>query len=142
VTALARGLRERLVAILHLDDPPWRLALALALGVFISVTPFLGFQTILAFLVAAVFRLNKAATVTGAWLNLPWFMPLVYAGALWLGEIVVGAHAGWALALLVGSSIVGAVAAALTWVVAFGAMTVRARRRARRRARAREREAA
>ncbi len=132
MTTLARRLRERLRAVLHLDDPPWRLALALAVGVFISVTPFLGFQTILALVIAAIFRLNKAAAVTGAWLNLPWTMPLVYAGALWLGESIVGTHAGWAVALLVGSAIVGGVAAALTWVVAFGVMTTRARRRARR----------
>jgi uncharacterized protein (DUF2062 family) len=129
VTGLARTLRARLRALLHLDDPPWRLALALAVGVFISVTPFVGVQTILALVIATVFRLNKAAAVTGTWLNLPWFMPLVYAGALRLGEAVVGADAGWALALLVGSSIVGGGAAILTWIVAFGMMTARARRR-------------
>jgi len=68
----------RLGAVLRLDDPPWRVALALAVGVFISCTPFYGLQTLLSLAVATVCRLNRAVTVTGAWLNLPWFAPLVY----------------------------------------------------------------
>src|SRR5712692_8826180 len=75
--------------LLHLDDPPWRLALALAVGVFIGCTPFWFFQTGLALLVATIFRLNKAATVMGAWLNLPWFAPLVYGAALEVGSALV-----------------------------------------------------
>ncbi|MGH7311879.1 MAG: DUF2062 domain-containing protein, partial [Candidatus Rokuibacteriota bacterium] len=68
-------LADRLRALLHLDDPPGKIALALAVGVFISCTPLLGLQTILAILVATVFPLNRAVTVTGVWLNLPWFAP-------------------------------------------------------------------
>jgi len=92
VRASARALRERFVALLHLDDPPWRVALALAVGVFISFTPFLGFQTLLALLVAALARLNAAVVVTGTWLNLPWFMPFVYAGALLLAQLHDGRY--------------------------------------------------
>ena len=56
-------LADRLRALLHLDDPPGKIALALAVGVFISCTPFLGLQTILAILVATLFPLNRAATI-------------------------------------------------------------------------------
>ena len=65
-----RLLGDRLRPLLHLEDDPWRIALSLAVGVFISVTPFWGLQTILSLLVATVLGLNKAATVTGAWINL------------------------------------------------------------------------
>ena len=130
--ASVRALRERFLALLHLDDPPWRVALALAVGVFISFTPFLGFQTLLALLAAAVFRLNAAVLVTGTWLNLPWFMPFVYAGALRLGAVLLPdlqGFGGWSLALLVGTTLLGLGAAVVTYVVAFGIMRRRSRRR-------------
>jgi uncharacterized protein len=132
VRASARALRERFVALLHLDDPPWRVALALAVGVFISFTPFLGFQTLLALLVAAVARLNPAVVVTGTWLNLPWFMPFVYAGSLKLGAWLLRdlrGFADWSLALLIGTTLLGFAAAVITYVVAFGIMRRRWRRR-------------
>ena len=127
-----RTLRGRFLALLHLDDPPWRVALALAIGVFISFTPFLGFQTLLALLVAAVARLNAAVVVTGTWLNLPWFMPFVYAGGLKLGAWLLRdlhSFGDWSLALLIGTTLLGFVAAVVTYVVAFGVMRRRSRRR-------------
>jgi uncharacterized protein (DUF2062 family) len=134
VRASARALRERFVALLHLDDPPWRVALALAVGVFISFTPFVGFQTLLALLVAAVARLNAGVVVTGTWLNLPWFMPFVYAGALKLGAWLLRDLrdlGDWSLALLIGTTLLGLGAAGVTYLVAFGIMRRRWRRRHR-----------
>ena len=130
--ASARALRARFMALLHLDDPPWRVALALAVGVFISFTPFLGFQTLLALLVATVARLNAAVVVTGTWLNLPWFMPFVYAGALKLGAWLLHdlhSFADWSLALFIGTTLLGFAAAVVTYLVAFGVMRRRSRRR-------------
>ena len=141
-----RALAERVRAVLRLNDPPSRIALALAVGVFISCTPFYGLQTLLSLGVATVFRLNKAATVTGTWLNLPWFAPFVYGLALHIGGLIVpdpqGVDAGAvaellrrsssltatnvvrllqdvSVALLIGTSVVGAVAGVVTYVVAF-----------------------
>ncbi len=130
-----RQWRARLGALLQLDDSPWRTALALAVGVFISFTPFWGVQTLLALLVATLTRLNRAVTVTGTWLNLPWFAPFVYAGAVKLGALMLPDHPGWAglpvwLAwLVVGSTAMGLAAALLTWIVAFAVMRARAQRR-------------
>jgi uncharacterized protein (DUF2062 family) len=84
-----RRLRERATHVLHLDEEPSRLAAGMAAGVFIGMTPFYGLHTLLALAAAYVFRLNKAATVTGAWLNLPWFAPFVYGFSLQLGEAVL-----------------------------------------------------
>ena len=152
-------LRRRLRALLQLSDPPWRIALALAIGVFIGCTPFWFVQTLLALLVAAVFRLSKAATVTGAWFNLPWFAPIVYGAALKVGTLVVPGHEaaaaealtrllaqpdafhwrealvllrGTSLTLLVGTTIVGIGAAAVTYVVALRILTRHGRRDAER----------
>ena len=127
-----RQWRARLGALLQLDDSPWKVALALAIGVFISFTPFWGFQTLLALLVATVCRLNRGVTVTGTWLNLPWFAPFVYAGAVKLGALILpdlSGLAGLSAWLFVGSTALGLVAAALTWIVAYGVMRGRQRRR-------------
>ena len=123
-------LRERFVTALR-EDRPWRVALALSVGVFISFTPFYGVQTILALVVATLLRLNRAITVTGTWMNLPWFAPFIYAGAIKLGTVLLpDLHglSGISVALLLGTTILGAAAAGLTYVVA---LTVIARRRAR-----------
>jgi hypothetical protein len=127
-----RRWQARLGALLQLDDSPWRTALALAIGVFLSFTPFWGFQTVLALLLATVFRLNRAVTVTGTWLNLPWFAPFVYAGALKLGALMLpdlSGLAGLSAYLLVGSTTLGLAAGLLTWVIAFGVMRWRRQRR-------------
>src|SRR5437016_1375765 len=55
-----RRLVHQVRALLLTDDPPWRIALAVAAGVFISCTPTFGFQTLIAFVVAYVARLNRA----------------------------------------------------------------------------------
>ena len=146
VSPAAGRLAGRLSAVLHLDEPPSRIALALAVGVFISCTPFYGLQTLLSLGVATLFRLNRAATIAGTWLNLPWFAPFVYGLALHIGGLIVpdpqgidaAAIAGllrtstslsWAnvaqllrdvsLALLIGTTVVGIVAGFVTFAVVF-----------------------
>jgi uncharacterized protein (DUF2062 family) len=134
MNTVLRRLLDRFHGLLQLDDAPWRIALALAVGVFISCTPTLGFQTLLALLVATLARLNRAATVTGVWINLPWVTPLVYAGALKLGGVVLPAQSGmsgFSLMLLVGTTIIGAAAAVVTYFVSYGALSWRRRKRAR-----------
>ena len=136
---MLRRLFDRFRGVLQLDDAPWRIALALAVGVFISCTPTFGFQTLLALLIATVARLNRAATVTGVWINLPWVTPFVYAGALKLGGVVLPDQSGMSgfwLMLLVGTTIIGASAAVVTYCVSYGALSWRRRKRARAAARA------
>jgi uncharacterized protein (DUF2062 family) len=84
-----RHFRKHATQILHLDEEPSRLARSMAVGVFIGITPLYGLHTLLALAAAFLFRLNKAATITGAWINLPWFAPFVYAFCLRLGEAVL-----------------------------------------------------
>lgn len=89
-----KHLKVRLLAVLHLDDAPWKIALGLAVGVFISCTPLYGLHTVLAIVAAMLFRLNKVATITGAWLNLPWFAPFVYGFSLKVGEFLLSGGRG------------------------------------------------
>lgn len=62
--------------LLALDDPPERTALAFSIGIFIAFSPFLGLHTIMATLVAFIFRFNKIAIYTGTFINNP-FLTLV-----------------------------------------------------------------
>ena len=130
-----RQAAARLAALLPHDESPWRVALALAVGVFISFTPFWGFQTLLALLVAWLGRLNRTVTLAGTWINLPWFAPFVYAGAVKIGDALLpdlSGLAGLSAWLLLGSTALGVAAGALTWVIAYAA--IRARRARRRQA--------
>jgi uncharacterized protein (DUF2062 family) len=134
MTVVLRRFFDRFKILLQLDDAPWRIALALAIGVFISCTPTLGFQTLIALVVATVARLNRAATVAGVWLNLPWFTLAIYAGALKLGRLILPDHSGvggYSLMLLVGTTIIGAGAAIVTYFVSYGALSWRRRKLAR-----------
>lgn len=155
-----RGLATRLKAVCHLDDEPWKIALGLAVGVFISCTPLYGLHTLMAIGAAFALRINKLSTITGAWLNLPWFAPFVYAVSLKVGEFILsGGHElesvlgkglldltamirpslslervseGFLASskflfivskpLIVGTTVVGAVAGLITYVVALGAV--------------------
>lgn len=82
------------MAVLRLDDAPWKIALGLAVGVFISCTPFYGLHTAIAIGAAIVLRLNKASTITGTWLNLPWFAPFLYGFSLKVGEFILSGGQG------------------------------------------------
>jgi uncharacterized protein (DUF2062 family) len=78
--------------LLALDDPPERTALAFSIGVFIAFSPFLGLHTLLATLIAFLFRFNKIAIFSGAFINNPFLtlVPIIIAsyavGALILGR--------------------------------------------------------
>jgi uncharacterized protein (DUF2062 family) len=77
--------------LLALDDPPERTALAFSIGVFIAFSPFLGFHTILATLIAFLFRFNKVAIYTGTFINNPFLtlVPIIIASYA-LGALITG----------------------------------------------------
>ena len=76
--------------LLAIDDPPERTALAFSIGVFIAFSPFLGLHTILATVIAFLFRFNKIAIYTGTFVNNP---------LLTLVPIIIGSYAVGALIL-------------------------------------------
>jgi uncharacterized protein len=87
-----RAAFRRLLAI---DDPPERTALAFSIGVFIAFSPFLGLHTIMATLIAFIFRFNKIAIYTGTFINNP-FLTLVpiIAASYAVGALVTGEPLG------------------------------------------------
>lgn len=85
-----RRIREKLHEEIHAETDPRALAAGFAVGVFLSVTPFLFLHTVMAVVVAFVFRLSKVGAVAGVWVNNPYTMPFVYYGCFRLGEWLLG----------------------------------------------------
>lgn len=137
---LARLLR-RLRVLLQVEESPARVALAFALGVFVSFSPFLGIHTGLSLALAFVFRLNRVAILIGTWVNNPWTIAPVYTAGTLLGCALLGVSptslgaVDWSLhgrefydallegfrpllvPFLVGNLLLGAAAALVTYVV-------------------------
>ena len=96
-------LRSSLRRLLALDDPPERTALAFSVGVFIAFSPLLGLHTILATILAFLFRFNKVAIYAGTFVNNPilTLVPILIAsyavGAALLGRPVALPAEGVAL---------------------------------------------
>lgn len=82
--------RDRLRGIMKLDDPPHRLALAFALGVFIAFSPWIGLHILSAIFLAWIFRLSKVVVLTGSFLNNPWTIVPMYGFCLWVGVKITG----------------------------------------------------
>jgi uncharacterized protein (DUF2062 family) len=70
--------------ILHADDTPHRIALGVAIGVFVAWMPFVGLQMVLVLVIAALLRANKVVGLPVVWLNNPLTAP-VNLLCFWLG---------------------------------------------------------
>jgi len=88
--AVGGWLRRTVGQLLQLDDTPHRLALAFGLGVWLAFFPILGFHTILALLIAFVFRLNRAALLVGVYVSNPWTLAPLYMAGTVLGCEIFG----------------------------------------------------
>jgi len=121
------------MAILSLDSHPGHIAAGFAVGVFISFTPFFGLHTPLAIAAAFILRLNKLTCITGAWINTPITVIPILGLSYKLGRILRGLPPGelhlkgleWqylekhATSLLLGSSILGFIAAILSYFACY-----------------------
>lgn len=79
---IRKFLREN---ILHSDDSVSKKSLSIALGVFIGIAPFWGFQTVIVLFLAALLRLNKVIAFAGSNVSLPPFIPFIIYGSLKIG---------------------------------------------------------
>jgi glycosyltransferase involved in cell wall biosynthesis len=75
--------------ILESKDSNFQKSAAISLGIFIGLSPFWGFQTILLFTFAALFRLNKVIAYLSSNVSFPPFIPFVIYGSLKMGSYFV-----------------------------------------------------
>jgi uncharacterized protein (DUF2062 family) len=75
--------------ILESDDSNARKSLSVALGVFIGISPFWGFQTIIVLFLAMLFNLNKAISFAFSNISFPPFIPFIIYGSLKMGSYFI-----------------------------------------------------
>jgi uncharacterized protein len=73
-----------------LDDTPHRIALGMAIGIFIAWTPTVGVQMMLAIPLAYLLRANRLASVIGVHLSNPITLLPVYWLDYYLGAMLLG----------------------------------------------------
>jgi hypothetical protein len=126
-------LKQKFNKILSLDAHPGHIAVGFAVGVFISFTPFFGLHTPLAIAFAFLFRLNKLTCITGAWVNTPLTIVPVLVASYNLGRFLRGKPTRdlvfkglewhqiqpYAKSILLGSSIIGFVAAVAAYFICY-----------------------
>lgn len=71
---------------------PWRMALAVGLGLFFGIAPIWGYQMLAAVAAAHFLRLNKAITLVASNISIPPMMPLILYSALALGHWLFTGH--------------------------------------------------
>ena len=119
--------------ILGSNESPLKSAQAMALGVFIGLTPLWGFHTILVLSLAVLFKLNKVISFAFTNVSFPPFIPFtVYAGIM-IGNYVLGEPTDYSFAdfeenfefvkslktYVVGSFILASVMSVMVGIVAY-----------------------
>ncbi|MFH2219141.1 MAG: DUF2062 domain-containing protein [Pseudomonadota bacterium] len=73
-----------------LQGDPHYIAVGMAAGVFVSITPTIPFHTVIAIAMAFILRGSKPAAAIGAWLCNPVTLPLFYLASYKTGMFLLG----------------------------------------------------
>ena len=78
--------------ILESDDSNAKKALSIALGFFVGISPFWGFQTVIVLFLAVLFKLNKAISFAFSNISFPPLIPFIIYGSLKIGGFFVSSQ--------------------------------------------------
>ena len=84
------NLREFVERVKTLQGDPHYIAVGMAIGVFIGITPTIPFHTVIAIALAFIFRGSKAAAALGVWFCNPVTAPFFYLGSYKVGMFILG----------------------------------------------------
>lgn len=125
---------------LKIRGSPREIALGFALGLFVGMTPTIGFQMPIAVFIAALFKWNKISAAVAVWITNPLTAPFIYSFSYFVGAKVLGfkiapklltgldfptlkeAGARILLATTVGGAVVGIPLSLLGYYLAFSAV--------------------
>jgi len=82
---------------LKIRGNPREIALGFALGVFVSMTPFMGLHTAIAVPLAALFKWNKFSAALAVWISNPLSAPAIYGITYYTGAKVLLIQDGYKL---------------------------------------------
>ena len=80
--------------LMHLRASPHEVALGCAVGVFVSITPLLGAQTLIAALLAGFFRANVPTAVLGTFFGNPVSWPIIWTSTYAIGLQIIRPDGG------------------------------------------------
>ncbi|MDT0648169.1 DUF2062 domain-containing protein [Zunongwangia sp. F260] len=114
-------------------EPAHKKAAAIALGVFIGISPFWGLHTLLVFSLGAIFRLNKVIAFLFSNISIPPLIPFIIYGSYQMGSLISGNGLDWKLSMenfdssaeifqslglyILGSFVLAGLLALVLWVV-------------------------
>lgn len=81
------------------QEPPHKKAAAIALGIFVGISPFWGLHTLLVFSLAAVFRLNKVIAFLFSNISIPPLIPVIVYASYQAGALISGKGFDWDMKL-------------------------------------------
>ena len=84
-----KGLRKFFLEIVASDDSNLTKSLSVALGVFIGIAPFWGFQTMIVIFLAWILKLNKVISFAFSNISFPPFIPLIIYASLKIGGLFI-----------------------------------------------------
>lgn len=87
-----RWLKLQYFKLVRIDDAPPKVALGIGVGVFLGVFPTFGLGAVLAFLLAWLFRFNKASAVVGSAIMNPLTIPFFWSLSCLLGAFLSGGN--------------------------------------------------
>lgn len=82
--------RKAYVRFVKMRGEPREIARGLAIGIMVGMTPFLGFHTIAAVFVAAIWKSSKIAAAVGVFVTNPLTAPLIYPVTYMVGKAICG----------------------------------------------------
>jgi uncharacterized protein (DUF2062 family)/2-polyprenyl-3-methyl-5-hydroxy-6-metoxy-1,4-benzoquinol methylase len=91
-SALVHRLRDRFESLIREHASAGRLGVAVAVGVLIGCTPFLGFQVLLVVAIATLFKLNRIAVLLGVQVSTPPITPLLLFANAQVGALLLHRH--------------------------------------------------
>ena len=74
----------------YLNGDPHYVAMGMAIGVFIAITPTIPFHMVLAVLLAIMLKGSKPAAIIGVWLSNPVTIPIFYLASYKAGAYILG----------------------------------------------------
>ena len=86
LTSLKKGYRR----FLKIRGHPNEIALGFAVGLFVAMTPSIGFHTVIAVFFTALFKWNKISAAVGVWITNPLTAPVIYGVNYFIGAKLMG----------------------------------------------------
>jgi uncharacterized protein (DUF2062 family) len=137
---------DKIKLIFYVKDPPWKIALTFSIGLFIGMSPFIGFHTVIAIGVAILFRLNKVVILLATYFTNPWTIVPIYTFSTFIGARIlhneIKINIDWAhitlseiakntrevlLPFIFGTLVVGFISSVLSYIIIYAVLTKRRR---------------